>query len=140
MFTDTGRVFRKRVFELPQGRRDGPGKALVNFLEMRPDEKVLEMVPYREDEVDGDHYIVTCTEKGYVKRTQLSEFANMRKTGLIAVSIDEDDRLISVRFTDGKQHLMLSSANGMVIRFEESNVRPMGRNARGVRGMGLRGR
>ncbi|MEM9454209.1 MAG: DNA gyrase subunit A [Myxococcota bacterium] len=139
MFTDTGRVFRKRVFELPQGRRDGPGKALVNFLEMRQDEKVLEMVPYREDEVDDNHYIVTCTEKGYVKRTQLSEFANMRKTGLIAVSIDDDDRLISVRFTDGKQHLMLSSAQGMVIRFEESDVRPMGRNARGVRGMGLRG-
>ncbi len=139
MFTDTGRVFRKRVYELPQGRRDGPGKALVNFLEMRSDEKVLEMVPYREDEVDDDHYIVTATARGYVKRTKLSEFANMRKTGLIAVSIDDDDRLISVRFTDGKQHLMLSSANGMVIRFDESEVRPMGRNARGVRGMGLRG-
>jgi len=139
MFTDTGRVFRKRVFELPQGRRDGPGKALVNFLELRPDEKVLEMVPYREDEVNDDHNIVTCTRKGYVKRTQLSEFANMRKTGLIAVSIDEDDRLISVRFTDGKQHLMLSSAGGMVIRFAEGDVRKMGRNARGVRGMGLRG-
>lgn len=138
MFTDTGRVFRKRVFELPQGRRDGPGKALVNFLEMRDDEKVLEMVPYREDEVDDDHYIVTATTKGYVKRTKLSEFANMRKTGLIAVSIDDDDRLISVRFTDGKQHLMLSSANGMVIRFAEDDVRAMGRNARGVRGMNLR--
>ncbi|MCB9714964.1 MAG: DNA gyrase subunit A [Myxococcales bacterium] len=138
MFTDTGRVFRKRVFELPQGRRDGPGKALVNFLETRPDERVLEMVPYHEDEVDDDHYIVTVTANGYVKRTQLSEFANMRKTGLIAVSIDEDDRLISVRFTDGKQHLMLSSADGMVIRFDEGDVRPMGRNARGVRGMGLR--
>ncbi|MEM7154463.1 MAG: DNA gyrase subunit A [Myxococcota bacterium] len=139
MFTNSGRVFRKRVFELPQGRRDGPGKALVNFLEMRPDERVLEMIPYREDEVDDDHYIVTATKKGYVKRTQLSEYANMRKTGLIAVSIDEDDRLMSVRFTDGKQHLMLSSAGGMVIRFDESAVRPMGRNARGVRGMGLRG-
>ncbi|MEX1362393.1 MAG: DNA gyrase subunit A [Nannocystaceae bacterium] len=138
MFTDTGRVFRKRVFELPQGRRDGPGKALVNFLEMRDDEKVLEMVPYREDEVDDDHYIVTATTKGYVKRTKLSEFANMRKTGLIAVSIDDDDRLISVRFTDGKQHLMLSSADGMVIRFAEDDVRAMGRNARGVRGMNLR--
>ncbi|MCH9686393.1 MAG: DNA gyrase subunit A [Deltaproteobacteria bacterium] len=139
MFTDTGRVFRKRVFELPQGRRDGPGKALVNFLDLRPDERVLEMVPYREDEMDGDHYIVTATAKGYVKRTLLSEFANMRKTGLIAVSIDDDDRLISVRFTDGQQHLMLSSSGGMVIRFNEADVRPMGRNARGVRGMGLRG-
>ncbi len=139
MFTDTGRVFRKRVFELPQGRRDGPGKALVNFLDLRPDERVLEMVPYREDEVGEEHYIVTATAKGYVKRTSLTEYANMRKTGLIAVSIDDDDRLISVRFTDGKQHLMLSSANGMVIRFKEDDVRPMGRNARGVRGMGLRG-
>ena len=138
MFTDTGRVFRKRVFELPQGRRDGPGKALVNFLEMRSDERVLEMVPYRDDEVEGDRYIVTVTAKGYIKRTHLSEFANLRKTGLIAVSIDEDDRLIAVRFTDGKQHIMLSSGQGMVIRFGEDDVRAMGRNARGVRGMGLR--
>jgi DNA gyrase subunit A len=138
LFTNTGRVFRKRVFELPLARRDGPGKALVNFLELRDDERVLEMVPYHEDEIDEENYIVTVTEKGYIKRTQLSEFANMRKTGLIAVVIDEDDRLIAVRFTDGKQHIMLSSANGMVIRFDESEVRAMGRAARGVRGMGLR--
>jgi DNA gyrase subunit A len=138
MFTDTGRVFRKRVFELPVGRRDGPGKALVNFLELREDEKVLEMVPYREDEVDAEHFIVTATANGYVKRTQLAEYANIRTTGLIAVSIDEDDRLIAVRFTDGKQHIILSSANGMAIRFDENDTRPMGRNARGVRGMKLR--
>jgi DNA gyrase subunit A len=138
LFTDTGRVFRKRVFELPLGRRDSPGKAVVNFLDLRPDERVLEMVTYRADEVDADHYIVTATARGYIKRTKLSEFANIRTTGLIAVSIDEDDRLISVRFTDGHQHLMLSSANGMAIRFDENTARPMGRNARGVRGMGLR--
>src|SRR5690606_13848199 len=82
--------------------------------------------------------IVTATANGYVKRTQLHEFANIRTTGLIAVNIDEDDRLIAVRFTDGKQHLMLSSAHGMAIRFDENTVRPMGRSARGVRGMGLR--
>jgi len=138
LFTDTGRVFRKRVFELPLARREGPGKALVNFLELRDDERVLEMVPYHEDQVDEASHIVTVTAKGYIKRTQLSEFANMRKTGLIAVVIDEDDRLIAVRFTDGKQHIMLSSADGMVIRFDEEAVRAMGRNARGVRGMGLR--
>jgi DNA gyrase subunit A len=138
MFTDTGRVFRKRVFELPVGRRDSPGKAVVNFLDLRPDERVLEMVPYREEEVGEDHHIVTATAKGYVKRTRLSEYANIRTTGLIAVSIDEDDRLIAVRFTDSKQQLMMTSANGMTIRFDESDVRPMGRNARGVRGMGLR--
>jgi DNA gyrase subunit A len=138
LFTDTGRVYRKRVFELPLGRRDSPGKAVVNFLDLRPDERVLEMVTYREDEVDADHYIVTATARGYIKRTKLSEFANIRTTGLIAVSIDEDDRLIAVRFTDGNQHIMLTSANGMAIRFDENTARPMGRNARGVRGMGLR--
>src|SRR5690606_31136999 len=137
-FTDTGRVFRRRVFELPQGRREAPGKALINFLDLKDGEIVLEMVSYREDEVGEDHYIVTATAKGYIKRTSLSEFANIRATGLIAVSIDEDDRLIGVRFTNGKQHLLLSSANGMAIRFDENQVRPMGRNARGVRGMALR--
>jgi len=138
LFTDTGRVFRKRVFELPTGRRDSPGKAMVNFLDLRPDERVIEMVAYREDEVDDSHFITTATAKGYVKRTKLAEFANIRTTGLIAVSIDDDDRLIGVRFTDGGQQLLLSSRDGMVIRFEETDVRPMGRNARGVRGMGLR--
>jgi len=137
-FTDTGRVFRRRVFELPPGRRETPGKALINFLELREGEHVLEMVPYREEEVGANHYITTATAKGYVKRTSLSEFDNIRATGLIAVSIDEDDRLIGVRFTDGKQHLLLSSAKGMAIRFDETAVRPMGRNARGVRGMALR--
>src|SRR5690606_13310813 len=126
------------VLELPQGRREAPGKALINFLDLKEGEIVLEMVPYREDEVGEDHYIVTATSKGYIKRTSLSEFANIRATGLIAVSIDEDDRLIGVRFTDGKQHLLLSSAHGMPIRFDENQVRPMGRNARGVRGMSLR--
>jgi DNA gyrase subunit A len=138
MFTDTGRVFRKRVFELPMGRRDTAGKAIVNFLELKPGERVLEMVPYNEDEVGEDHYIVTATARGYVKRTSLSEFSNIRSSGLIAVSIDEDDRLIAIRFTDAKQHLMLSSRQGMAIRFDEAEVRPMGRNARGVRGMSLR--
>ncbi len=139
MFTNTGRVFRKRVFELPLGRRDGPGKALVNFLALRPDERVLEMVPYREEKLgDQEHFIVTATERGYVKRTPLSDYANIRSTGLIALSIDDDDRLVDVRLTDGTCDLMLTSANGMCIRFDESQVRPMGRTARGVRGMALR--
>ncbi len=138
MFTDTGRVFRKRVFQLPAGRRVGHGKALVNFLELREGERVLETLPYREDGVDKDHFIVTATAKGYVKRTQLTEYANIRTTGLIALSIDPDDHLIDVRFTDGSQQIMLASANGMCIRFDEGQVRPMGRTARGVKGMGLR--
>jgi DNA gyrase subunit A len=107
-------------------------------LDLREGERVLEMVPYREEAVRDDHFIVTVTARGYVKRTQLSEFANIRTTGLIALSIEDDDQLIDVAFTDGKGDLMLNSANGMAIRFSEEEVRPMGRTARGVRGMGLR--
>jgi len=138
MFTNTGRVFRKGVYELPLGRRDGAGKALVNFLNLREGEKIIEMVPYRGDEVTEQHHIVTATKAGYIKRTALSEYANIRASGLNAVVIDDDDELIAVRFTDGKQQIIMSSAEGMAIRFDENEVRPMGRQARGVRGMGLR--
>jgi DNA gyrase subunit A len=138
MFTNTGRVFRKGVYELPVGRRDGAGKALVNFLDLRQGEKIIEMVPYRDDEVTDQHHIVTATKNGYIKRTALSEYSNIRASGLNAVVIDDDDELIAVRFTDGKQQIIMSSAEGMAIRFEENEVRPMGRQARGVRGMGLR--
>ncbi|MBK8713864.1 MAG: DNA gyrase subunit A [Deltaproteobacteria bacterium] len=138
MFTNTGRVFRKRVFELPLGRRDSAGKALVNFLELRDGEKIIEMVPFRQADVTDQHHIVTTTKNGYIKRTALSEYENICTTGLNAVVIDDDDELIAVRFTDGKQHIIMSSGDGMSIRFDENEVRPMGRQARGVRGMGLR--
>ncbi|MBL9106601.1 MAG: DNA gyrase subunit A [Myxococcales bacterium] len=139
LFTNTGRMFRMRVFELPQGRRDSAGKALVNFLDLREGERVLGMVPYREEDVeDGEHYIVMCSAQGYIKRTKLDEFSNIRSTGIIAATIEEDDQLIDARLTNGKQHIMLTSSKGMSIRFEEADVRPMGRTARGVRGMDLR--
>jgi DNA gyrase subunit A len=139
LFTNTGRMFRMRVFELPQGRRDSAGKALVNFLDLRSGERVLGMVPYREEDVeDGEHYIVMTSAQGYIKRTKLDEFSNIRSTGIIAATIEEDDQLIDARLTDGKQNIMLTSAKGMAIRFEEADVRPMGRTARGVRGMDLR--
>ncbi len=138
MFTNTGRVFRKRVFELPKARRDSPGRALVNFLALRDDERVIEMVSYREEALSDTQFIVTATARGYVKRTPLSEYSNIRSTGLIALSIDEGDRLMDVRLTDGDSDLLLSSAHGMSIRFDENDVRPMGRTARGVRGMALR--
>ncbi len=139
LFTNTGRMFHTRVFELPQGRRDSAGKALVNFLDLREGERVLGMVPYRDDDVeDGEHYIVMISAQGYIKRTKLDEFTNIRSTGIIAATIEEDDQLIDARLTNGKRHLMLTSARGMAIRFEEGDVRPMGRTARGVRGMDLR--
>src|SRR5262249_50575229 len=116
---------------------DGAGKALVNFLELRDGEKVIELLP-RPEEITDAHHIVTATKNGYIKRTALSEYENIRTTGLNAVVIDDDDELIAVRFTDGKQHIIMSSGEGMAIRFDENDVRPMGRQARGVRGMGLR--
>ena len=139
LFTNTGRMFHTRVFELPQGRRESAGKALVNFLDLREGERVLGMVPYRDEDVDdGEHYIVMISAQGYIKRTKLDEFSNIRSTGIIAATIEEDDQLIDARLTNGKRHIMLTSARGMAIRFEESEVRPMGRTARGVRGMDLR--
>ncbi|MBZ5708019.1 DNA gyrase subunit A [Nannocystis pusilla] len=139
MFTNTGRVFRTRVFELPAGRRDHAGKALVNFLDLRDGERVLGMVPYRDEDLEGGHYyVVMCSQQGYIKRTALDEFANIRSTGIIAVTIEDGDQLIDARLTNGKQQIMLTSAQGMAIRFVEDDVRPMGRTARGVRGQDLR--
>jgi DNA gyrase subunit A len=139
MFTNTGRVFRTRVFELPAGRRDHAGKALVNFLDLRDGERVLGMVPYRDEDLEGGKfYVMMCSQQGYIKRTALDEFANIRSTGIIAVTIEEGDQLIDARLTNGKQQVMLTSAHGMAIRFAEDDVRPMGRTARGVRGQDLR--
>ena len=138
MFTNTGRVFKKRVFELPLGRRDTKAKALVNFLELREDERVLNMVPYREEEIDDDHFVVLTTKLGYIKRTPIGDFANIRASGLIAATVADDDQIIGAALTDGQQHIMMVSAAGMSIRFEEGDVRPMGRTARGVKGMSLR--
>ena len=127
LFTNTGRMFRMRVFQLPQGRRDSAGKALVNFLDLKAGERVLGMVPYREEDVeDGEHYIVMISAQGYIKRTKLDEFSNIRSTGIIAATIEEDDQLIDARLTNGRRHIMLTSARGMSIRFEENDVRADG--------------
>ena len=138
LFTNTGRVFRKRVFEFPLGTRGQRPKALVNFLDLKDDEKVLEMVAYREEEVDDDHFVVLASKLGYIKRTSLAEFANIRSSGLIAASVGEDDTLIDAKLTNGRCDILMASRNGQAIRFNETDVRPMGRTARGVRGMGLR--
>jgi DNA gyrase subunit A len=138
MFTNTGRVFKKRVFELPLGRRETKGKALVNFLELREGETIRQMLPYREDEVSDQHFVVMTSKQGYIKRTALDEFTNIRASGLIAATIPEDDQIIGAQITKGDSHVFMASRTGMAIRFAEEEVRPMGRTARGVKGMGLR--
>jgi DNA gyrase subunit A len=143
LFTTKGRAYVKRVYELPEGGRASRGKALVNLLELQEGERVVEMLPlhdFPDEKADANEgpFIFMATRRGTVKKTALSSFANIRSTGIIALSIEEGDDLIEARITDGKQHILLASRDGYAIRFSEDKVRPMGRVARGVRGIGLR--
>ncbi|MCF6180138.1 MAG: DNA gyrase subunit A, partial [Geopsychrobacter sp.] len=137
IFTTLGKVYWLKVHEIPQGGRATRGKAIVNLLSLAPDEKVTTILPVKEFE--EDRYIVTATARGIIKKTALMAYSNPRAGGIIALTIDEGDSLIEARLTDGKHDLILASRNGKSIRFPESDVRPMGRPARGVRGMNLEG-
>jgi DNA gyrase subunit A len=137
IFTTLGKVYWLKVHEIPQGGRASRGKAIVNLLSLAPDEKVTTILPVKLFE-EGK-YIVTATAKGTIKKTELMAYSNPRAGGIIALTIDEGDRLIEARLTDGKMDLILASRNGKSIRFPETDVRPMGRPARGVRGMTLEG-
>ncbi|RMG91000.1 MAG: DNA gyrase subunit A [Zetaproteobacteria bacterium] len=134
-FTDRGRVFRKKVYEIPQAGRAARGKALVNLLPVEKGEKISTTLAVRD--FDDQHYIVMATRHGVVKKTRLSEYANIRSTGIIAIKLDEGDELISARISNGDQDIMLASSGGKCIRFSEQDVRPMGRATRGVCGMKL---
>ncbi|MDQ6972637.1 MAG: DNA gyrase C-terminal beta-propeller domain-containing protein, partial [Mariprofundaceae bacterium] len=132
-FSDRGRVFRKKVYEVPQAGRAARGKALVNLLPVEKDEHISATLAVREFE-EGQ-YIVMATKKGLVKKTSLPDFANIRANGIIAIRLDDDDGLIAVRVSNGEQEIMLSSSGGKAIRFAETDARPMGRATRGVTGM-----
>jgi len=132
-FSDRGRVFRKKVYEVPQAGRAARGKALVNLLPVEKGEKISATLAVRE--FDEGHYIVMATKKGLVKKTKLTDYAHIRANGIIAIKLDEDDDLIAVRISNGDQEIMLSSSGGKAIRFAETDARPMGRATRGVTGM-----
>ncbi len=134
-FSNKGRVYWVKVYEIPQGSRASRGKPIVNLLQMQPDEKISAVLPIKEF-VD-DKYVFFATADGTVKKTALSDFANPRKAGIIAIALDEGDNLIGVALTDGRCDVMLFSDEGKAVRFEESDVRSMGRDTRGVRGMNL---
>jgi len=141
IFTSMGRAYIKRIFELPEAARHARGKALVNVLELKERERVVEILPLSgglDAEQNQDKFIFMATQAGTVKKTALSAFANIRTTGIIALTIEEGDALVEVRFTDGKHHILLATRDGRAIRFDESKVRGMGRTARGVRGIALR--
>ncbi|MDF1579488.1 MAG: DNA gyrase subunit A [Desulfuromonadales bacterium] len=137
IFTDKGKVHWLKVHEIPQGGRATRGKAIVNLLQLGNDENVMTILPVKEF-VEG-RYIITATEKGTVKKTELMAYSNPRQGGIIALKIDEGDRLIAARQTGGEMDILLASRDGKSIRFPEENARPMGRDTRGVRGMMLEG-
>jgi DNA gyrase subunit A len=132
-FSDKGRVFRKKVYEVPQAGRATRGKALINLLPVEKDEKISATLAVRD--FDGDHCIVMATKNGVIKKTKLSEYQNIRTNGIIAIKLDEDDGLIGVVKSNGEQDIMLASSGGKLIRFHETDVRTMGRSTRGVTGM-----
>ena len=135
VFTSLGKVYWLKVHEIPQGGRASRGKAIVNLLQLAPEETVRTILPVKSFE--QDQYIVTATARGIIKKTELMAYSNPRSGGIIALTIDADDSLIEARLTDGKRDLLLASRGGKSIRFPETNIRSMGRPARGVRGMNL---
>ncbi len=136
-FTSRGRVFKLKVYEIPETTRTAKGQAIVNFLQLAPGEKVTAHMSSRD--LEGKKYIMMVTVSGTVKKTAMEDFANVRRSGLIAIKLKGGDSLEWVRATDGEADVMLVTANAMSIRFKESDVRSMGRVAAGVRGVKMKG-
>ncbi|HTH95072.1 MAG TPA: DNA gyrase subunit A [Rhodocyclaceae bacterium] len=134
-FSNRGRVYWLKVYEVPEGTRTSRGKPIVNLFPLMEGEKINVVLPVKQ--FDEEHFIFMATAFGTVKKTALTNFANPRKAGIIAVGLDDGDRLIGAALTDGKHDVMLFSDAGKAVRFDEDDVRPMGREARGVRGMQL---
>ena len=136
LFSNLGRMYRIKAYEIPEGSRTSKGMNIVNIVPLMPGEKITVILPA--SELDEEKYIAMVTKKGTIKRTKVSEFRNTRRSGIIAISIDEDDELAFVRMTDGNQNLFVATKNGLAIQFKETDVRAMGRNARGVRAISMR--
>ncbi len=134
-FSDRGRLYWLKVWEVPQGQRNARGRPIVNMFPLMENEKITVVLPIKQ--FDEEHFVFMATAMGTVKKTALTDFSNPRKAGIIAVDLDAGDYLIGAAITDGKHDVMLFSDAGKAVRFDENDVRPMGRQARGVRGMWL---
>ena len=134
-FTDAGKVFWLKVHEIPEASRGAKGKALVNLLALSKDEKVTATMPVKE--YRDDRFVVMATKQGVIKKTELSAYSNPRQGGIIALSLDQGDKLIAVHVTDGSREMLLGTKQGITIRFKEEDVRSMGRTAHGVKGITL---
>ena len=136
VFTDDGLVYKMKVHEVPDAAAASRGKAIVNLIQIPSDRKLAGVVPVRE--FSEGRYVVMVTRKGVIKKTALSDFQNIRSNGIIAINIDEGDELLDVVLTDGTKRIFIATHNGIAIRFDEKNARPMGRATRGTRGIDLR--
>ena len=136
LFSNFGRVYRIKAYEIPEGSRTSKGMSLVNVIPLMPDEKINVIIPVTPTD-EEERYICMITRKGVIKRTRLTEFKNTRKSGIIAISIDEGDELAHVRMTDGNDNLLVATKKGKAIKFNEDQVRSMGRTARGVRAIDI---
>jgi len=135
-FTNKGKCYKKRAYELPEAGRSAKGQSIENFLEVGKEETVTAAIPVKK--FDKNKFLVMSTRRGVIKKTTLDEFENIRRTGIIAIGLKDEDELKWVKETNGKDEIMLSTKNGLLIRFKEKDVRPMGRTASGVKGITLR--
>ena len=136
-FTNKGRVYRLNAYEIPEAGRTARGTAIINLLQLMQEEKITAVIPLKE--FKKDRYLFMATKNGIVKKTPLKEYANIRKTGLIAINLKDDDELIGVKSTNNSKKILLVTKNGMCIKFNETDVRATGRNSMGVIGMSLTG-
>jgi DNA gyrase subunit A len=135
IFTDKGRLYWSKVYKLPLGSRIGKGRSIANVIRLQNNEKIMAVLPV--DQFDSSRFVVMTTEKGIIKKTELSAFSNVRQSGIIALTTDLDDKVIDAKISDGQCDIFIATKQGMSIRFNESEVRPMGRSARGVRAITL---
>jgi len=136
IFTNKGRLLWLKVHEIPEASRTAKGRPLVNLVKMAPDEKMCAILPVKNLE-EENKFVFMATAQGTVKKTELKAFSNVRASGIIAIAFDDGDSLVSARITTGKDHVLICTLTGMSIRFDEEDCRPMGRAARGVRGIDL---
>lgn len=134
-FTNKGRVFKLNAYDIPEGKRQAKGTAIVNLLQLGPNEKIATLIAI--DESDDNQFLLLATKNGIVKKTKREEFKNINKSGLIAIGLREDDELIDVKLTDGNKEVLLVTRQGMSIKFDEKDIRHMGRTAMGVKGITL---
>ena len=139
-FTEKGRCYWKRAFEIPEGGKDSKGRAILNLINIEPDDKVkayVNVLNLKEEEYLNNHYIVLCTKNGIIKKTTLEAYSRPRTNGIIAVGVREGDELLTARLTDGNSQLLIASRQGKVVRCKEDEFRPLGRGASGVKGITL---